>query len=556
MNPHACLTNPLASTKCAIRLLMALAAITGILLLASCSSSTPPPPNQEGFGLGDVNGTYVFSSLGADSTTGDLLALAGAFVANGTGSIKGGTMDVMAPGLDVVDTNQTITSGSYSVSTDGRGQVTLTSAAGTFAFAFVLTSVSNGVSSHGLLSEFDGNGSGSGTLDLQTAVTSLSQLANPYAFTISGQTGTLSNTASAGAFTLNSSGTITAGTGIQDLNASGITYSAMAVTGGATLGSGTGPGSLTLTSSSFALTFDYYPIDATHFKLVETDGSEFLAGDAFIQTGASIPNGAMVFTMGGGITAPVAVGGLMNSDGTGNFSSGLEDVNDAGTLSPAQLSFSGTAAGPASTGGRVAVNLTGFIPATPSGPSLWAIYPSGGGLLLLEMDSANVTQGVGYAQTATSFSAACLECGGTPSSPVGYGLNLSGYNLQAPFEVDDIAQFDATTGTSNNMTGILEENDEGVNQVSATTLTGTYTPDSPATGRGSILVPSLKTPLGGLTLEYYVVDSSTVVFIEVDSLQVSAGIFEEQSSAQSGAALSHMALVHPAFRPHAALRRK
>jgi len=455
-------------------------------------------------------------------------------------------MDVMAPGLGGLAPAQSISSGAYSVATDGRGQVTLRSAAGTFVLDFVLTSVSSGVSSHGFISEFDGNGSGSGTLDLQTAVTSLSQLANPYAFSISGQAIAGASgpviSASTGAFTLNSSGTITAGTGVQDLNASGITYPAMAVTGGATLGSGTGPGSLTLTSSSFALTFDYYPIDATHLKLIETDGNEFFAGDAFTQTGASIPNGAMVFTMGGGTQSlgPIAVGGLMTSDGTGNFPSGLEDVNNAGTLSPAQLAFTGTAAGPASTGGRVAVNLTGFIPATASGSSTWVIYPSSGGLLLLEMDTANVTQGVGYAQTATSFSA---------GSSVGYGLSLSGFNGVEGFEVDDIAQFNASTGTSNNMTGILGENDEGVNQVSATTLTGTYTPDSPATGRGSILVPSLGTPLGGLSLEYYVVDSSTVLFIEVDGNpdpQVAAGMFEGQSSVQGGAAvLSHFLLARP-----------
>jgi hypothetical protein len=399
----------------------------------------------------------------------------------------------------------------------------------------------SGASSHGLVTEFDGIGTGSGTLDLQTGVTSLSQLAGPYAFSLSGIDSNGDFFAATGAFTLNSSGNITAG--VEDFNAGTVNYPNQTLTGAATLGSGTGPGSITLTTSPFALTFDFYPIDSTHLKFIETDFSEILAGDAFTQTGASIPTGAMVFTMAGGTSAggPIAVGGLMNSDGTGNFTSGLEDVNDAGTLSPAQLSFTGTAAGAAGVGGRVAVNLSAFDPATQ-----WVVYPSSGGLLLQEMDALNTMQGVGYAQTATSFAA---------GSSVGYGLNLSGADLAGGYEVDDIAQFDAATGTSNNMTGILDENDQG-SLDGDLSLTGTYTPDSPATGRGSILVPNLGTPLGGLSLEYYVIGSSTVVFIEGDTQQVAAGAFEAQSSGQAGAALSHMALVHPAVRAHAALRRR
>jgi len=39
--------NPLASTKCAGRLLMALAAFTSILLIAGCSSSSKTPTNPK-----------------------------------------------------------------------------------------------------------------------------------------------------------------------------------------------------------------------------------------------------------------------------------------------------------------------------------------------------------------------------------------------------------------------------------------------------------------------------------------------------------------------------
>lgn len=537
--------NPLAPTNCAKRLFMALAAISALLLTIACGSNALPIPNKNGFSASNLTGTYVFSSEGSDFN-GFLLVLTGAFTANGSGGITGGTMDVIdSGGAPMSPVAQPITSGSYRISTDGRGQVTLTSSAGTFTLDFVLTSTSNGVSSHGLISEFDGAGSGSGTLDLQTAVTSLSQLAGPYAFNLSGVNNS-GSFAATGAFTLDTNGNIT--TGIGDFNAGGNVSPGETLTGGpATLGSGTAPGSITLSTSSFAaLTFDFYPIDSTHLKFIETDYTEILVGDVFTQTGASIPNGPMVFTMAGGVNAPIAVGGLMTSDGTGNFSSGLEDVNDNGSLT-AQLNFTGAAAGPASTGGRVVVNLSGFSPAAQ-----WVVYPSSGGLLTLETDVANVMQGVGYAQSATSFSA---------GTSVGYGLNLTGYDPLGGYYVDDIAQFNATTAASNNMNGILDENDQGF-PIADLGLTGTYTPDSPATGRGSIIVPNLGTPLGGLSLEYYVVDSSTVLTIESDTGQISAGSFELQntsgSGATHGAAATHksMFMVRPLIRSHATKLRK
>jgi len=52
--------NPLASTKCAGRLLMALAAFTSILLIAGCSSSSKTPTNPEGFTNASLTGNLCF----------------------------------------------------------------------------------------------------------------------------------------------------------------------------------------------------------------------------------------------------------------------------------------------------------------------------------------------------------------------------------------------------------------------------------------------------------------------------------------------------------------
>ncbi len=89
--------NPLASTKCAGRLLMALTAIASILLIASCgSSSSAPTPNIGGFNNGSLNGTYVLSVSGTDFRSGSeaFFAIVGTITADGKGNITGGTVDI------------------------------------------------------------------------------------------------------------------------------------------------------------------------------------------------------------------------------------------------------------------------------------------------------------------------------------------------------------------------------------------------------------------------------------------------------------------------------
>ncbi len=501
-----------------------LIALSALLFLAACGGSSSPAavaPPSGGFSASNLNGTYVFSSTGVDAS-GQFLAIAGTLVANGSGGITGGTIDIVGP--DITPSSpvaQPITSGSYSVTADGRGQAKL----GAVTLDFVLTS-----NSHGLVTEFDGNGSGSGTIDLQSTVT-LAQLSGSYAFSLAGVDSSAASTATSGSVTFDTTGDITAG--VQDFNDNGFPFLALPIIPStASLGTGTGPGSITLNTATFgALAFDFYPIDPTHIKLIETDNVQILAGDAFTQTGAAIPSGSMVFTLAGiDSSGSVAAGGLMTSDGTGNFTGGLEDVNDAGNLSPAQLAFTGASAPGGSVGGRVIVNLSGFDPAIQ-----YVLYPFSGGVLMLETDSLALTTGTAYAQTSQAVQAS-----------QGYGLNLGAFNSNG-FEEDDIAEF---TTTSSSFAGILDINDEGTLEFDKT-LSGGLTPDSPATGRGA------GTTTNFFNFEYYVVSSSTILILESDSDQVGVGTFELQSTPTSAAAAHPViSIVHPPVRSHAALRRK
>lgn len=514
-------------------------ALVSLALLAGCgNSNSNPPANPEGFTDSNLTGTYVFFSQGFDSG-GVPLNIAGAFAADGKGGVAGGTLDAIDPSVSVA-TNQPITSGSYTVQTDGRGQVSLnvSSLSVTFVFDFVLTSGSGGsgaISTHGLLTEYDQNGSSSGTLDLQTAIAGQSSIAGPYAFTLAGTDGSGANPfASVGAFTLNSSGTTTAG--VADFNDSGETSLNQSLSGNALVSSGTSPGTMSFSSGFGTLTFDFYPIDTTHFKVVETDDFAFLAGDVFTQTGASIPSGPMAFTMSGGAsgTSGIGIGGVMTSDGTGNFTDGLEDSNN-GVLQT-QLPFSGTAASGGSVGGRGIVNLTGFAPAIQ-----WVIYPSSGGLLMLESDGLNTTVGAAYAQTA----------GATLSTTQGYGLNLSAFNTTSGYLENDIAEF-ATVNSA--YSGVMDINDDNGAGISLQSVPFGITFTGPSSnGEGSATTTAAGSAYVGLN--FYMVDDSTVLLLETDTNQIGTGIFGLQTSSQSSVlGRGEFSTARPLVRAHASKR--
>jgi hypothetical protein len=550
--------NPLAATKCAGRLLMALTAIASTLLIASCGSSGSgvPTPNGGGFNNGNLSGTYVLSISGTDfhpsSGTESFFAIVGTITADGKGNITGGTVDINDANLGGtgVFLAQPVGRSTYNITSDGRGTAKLPTAEGDFGVVFVLTS--NG---HGLITRFDPFGSGSGTLDLQGSA-SQSSLGS-LAFSLAGTDSTGNPLGTVGAFTLNSSGSVTSGAEDFNDNGSSNNYltgpANLAPTSSLVLTSST-QGTAQLDTSFGSLGFDVWVIDSTHLKFIETDTTSgvALSGDAFTQQ-TSFTAGQLVFTLAGLDSSknPFAAGGYVTTSSNGALSNGVEDYNDVG-ITGTQNDVAGNCTTFAA--GRCQLAVSGFSNGIAQALFQFAAYPSSGGVLLLEDDSLGLAQGAAFAQSETSFTA-----------PAGYGLNLSGVNANPIFsggaEVDDIAQFNTSTATANNMVGVLNENDLTIPCPNPTsgcyTLLGTYTPDPTPDGRGSIVAVTPGSLIGGLSLEYYVVDGSTMLFVEGDSSQVAIGTFQAQSASGSGgAAQSRMAIVHPPVRPHGALRSK
>lgn len=522
-------------------------AVSTLGLLVGCGSSSPTPvaPPSGGFGLSNLSGTYVFSSTGSDST-GTFLTMTGSLAANGSGGITGGTVDVLD--LQVPPTSpiaQPITGGTYSVSADGRGQIhfntTLNNSNGTpqaitFTLDFVLTS-----SSHGLVTEYDANGTGSGTIDLQSTVTQ-SQIASSYAYGVSGAGSSGSPLALVGAMTLGSTGSVT--TGIEDINNDSIAATgpggiALSTSSYVTLGAT--PGTALIASSSGTFSFDVYPIDNTHLKFIENDRLNLVSGDMYTQ-GASIASGQLVYTMAGsetntGTTLPIDVGGWLTNAG-GTITTGEEDFNDGGTVGlglPVSTSAFATL-----TAGRSTLTLNGFVNGAPNelpGTYTFAAYPfaySGGtGIQLLEIDNAGVTSGAAYPQTSTSLA--------TP--PQGYGFNLSGFNSNG--EEDDIAEFVTTT---TGFSGIVDLNTQTA-LTPGGALDGSFTaPDGNGVGSGTT------TNYIG-SFNFYVANPTTYLVLETDNGEVGIGTFEQQGSPSAGGVQGPVSLFRPVVRAHTALKR-
>jgi hypothetical protein len=512
--------------------LMSVLAALAVLIGCSSTNKAAPPPTG-GFNNTNLSGTYVFSTAGADAINGTFLTMAGTFTACGCtgGTISSGVVDMNDPSFTAPVIQLAITGGSYHVGVDGRGTASLTAATpfgSSIGLDFVLSS-----SQGGLVTEFDANGSGSGTLDLQSSVTQ-AQLAagtGTFVFNLAGISGlSLSDAgvpeATVGSVVLTSSGSAT---GIQDINNNG-TYSSQAI--GA-------PSNITISTSNTAsiggLNFDVYPIDSTHLKFIETDVAPILVGDVFSQTSPTFPSGELAFTMAGmdfsaTTPGPLAVGGMMNVNSTGTaIANGVEDVNDAGlsniATSTAPLTFTGGVTQPTPSVGRFFVTLNTFANGAggTSGTYTFAAYPSSGGTQLMEADNAGITGGVAFPQNNTSF-----------ASGQGYGLNLTGSDGS---EVDDIAEF---TNTNNALSGLIDVNNDQAIANSTGNFTGTYTPDTTNLGRGLIT-----TTAGGVNLVSYTLDGTNSIFIEYDDYQVAVGSIGQQAAASQGAIATRMAVLRP-----------
>ncbi len=458
------------------------------------------------FSKGTLRGQYAFTFSGQNA--GNFFAAAGSISFDGSGNITGGTEDINSGGASSV----TITGGTYNVGTDGRVNASVQTSNGTQAWQLALVN-----HSRALAIRFDNNIPASGTFDLQdSSAFSLSAVQGSYALRVSGINAqpTPRSFASVGAVSANGSGVLSSG--LLDINNGGTASSNLSVTGSYTAPGTGGRGTLTLSSSFGTQTFAYYVVDATRWKLVETDASLVTAGESQKQvigpfTTASFARSFAFLLSGASSQGPLGQGGLFQLDGAGNVKNVQFDLNNNGNTQ-SNASVSGTYSVTDAATGRTTMTIT-----VNNTPLQYVLYPqTANALNVVEVDATYLTSGIALPQSGT-FSSGTFQ-GNYAASFTGTDLTVS------PGELDISGQLVPNGGSA--VAGTLDINDNGATS-SGAPVNGSYLGIS-STGRGTASLSSSAAALKTAGFFLYLVDSNTALFLESDSNRVLTGTVQKQ----------------------------
>jgi hypothetical protein len=518
-------------------------ATAGAIVIIAASTTTPTitatadvTVNAATVAMGLV-GPYTYFMNGFDSIA--PYSVVGTVVLDGNGNITGGEQDSFNLGLGTILTSDVIqpATGAVVVGSDGRGTITITP---TLAHVETLsiTVVNN---SHVLITEFDLLATTTGSMDLQTAPTSVPTGGNAFAvFDLDDAF------AYGGVFTSDGASTITVGEGDADFE--GDENFEQNVTGFFSAPDASGRGTINLSLPSFdketnleTMQFAYYVVGPKVFRLVEIDGDFFAAGSVYGQGSATFSStslgGNFVLGLSGAedfAFGSYAAAGQFTGDGDEGISAGVMDINNGN--GPAVLAGS-------LTGGEYFVNSNGYAGVEVSGEStdgleefgLYLVDPSlnitdpnsttgGGGALMIEYDDDNIGIGIVVPQTS----------GATFTG--NYAITEDGaYDLEETSSVFDLVGQVNSDGTST-FTGLADLNDileSGLNPGIA--FAATYAADEANPGRitatvtlGELEIPDTET--------IYQASSSLLLHVDVASgegfVTIGLGVLEQQQQSQ------------------------
>ena len=384
------------------RICVAVGALPLLCLAVGCGNSTSSKPSGPVFSIASLNGNYTYRLDGnyLNSTGSNPYQEGGTFVADGKGNITGGVDDFVE--------NSTLSSGpltgTYTVASDGTGEMTLNLARGTVHFAFALASASSLY-----VMQFDSFAAGDGVA-LQQVPSVLSVIpAGTFIFHLHATRTTgaaLGAVASIGQMTVQN-GAIT---GTADMIRAGVPGSS-AITGSMTTPDANGRGTAILTDDAGnEYDYTYYVVDSSTLKLLETDPGAMGGGRADAQSNApfsnaTLKNGFSFHVSGATLTNSFGANcsGAFVSDGNGNITSGSSDsVQDGDPASSTSLTGTYSVA----SNGRATITLNP-AGAAPSPLIAWMVSSSYGYLLVDEQDLAE--DGHLDQQQDTPFSAASLN---------------------------------------------------------------------------------------------------------------------------------------------------
>jgi hypothetical protein len=455
---------------------------------------------------------YVFSYSGEDATNGFFLVSAGNLLTDGNGNIVGDGHSFVDLNEGAGDTMANVTGGNYTIGPDGRGTLNVITSQGTFILQVSVISPQQA-----LVVRFDTLATGSGTMDLAN-VAEFSGIADGnYAFGVSGVDSGGFSMVIAGRF-LSSSGTFPLNDAIQDANDAGtVTQADISLHGNVvSFDSASGRGTLEFQSTAVkpsTLTFAFYIVDDTHFKLIEIDQTPVLAGDAFgapaIITDASLQASNYAFTLGGSSSGgPFASGGIFKSSGTGTIGGGDLDSVTNGAVRTGGISSTSTYSVTPLNSNRILMSMI-----TGNTTLQFGVYPTNNGTAeMVEVDTFFVTGGMAFAQSSTT----------TPQGSFSFNLTGVSGNLEQDY-VGTIATMGA-----NNLGGYLDVNVTG-SIFGNTPLATNSTINAPDSfGRGTTTLLTTPPTSATIGLNYYTISSSQALVLEVDGSATTLGVLVKQ----------------------------
>jgi len=481
--------NTLASSKCAKRVLLPVAAIVGVLFTAACGSGSGRiTPLGGTFSRASLKGQYVVAQTGTGvntaGTSADPFSETLVFTADGAGNLKV-TVDDFNQDGQFLNPPALPESGTYIISSDGTGSITVGGS------SYAITMIDDG---HFYVMQQDSGATSSGYGELQDTTAFTAAPSGPYVFKAHRQNGS----SRVGGIT------ITAGAilGTEDLLDLGITSNSVPVTTSVAMSApdSNGRGSFTLSDGT---AFNYYVVNSTKFHFLANNGSLEI-GMAEAQTGtfslATLAAGtSYVFGSAGdtNVSGAQAIhsAGVFTSDGNGNITAGSVDYVQDTTVNPNLTVSSGTYTLAAS--GRGTLNLT--LAGGTINPQIFWMVNSSRAYFLVNSGTA-VEDGVYTLQTGTTLTS------------------------QAAFTMDGID----TGGIKDRVgiftpsgIGILKWNQEsnsflpsaGSGQVTTLGTTATYQVSS--NGRVTVVVNNVNTTSPGMI--FYLSSPNAGVMVEEDS---------------------------------------
>jgi hypothetical protein len=343
--------NPLASTKCGKRLLMALAAISSIILAVGCGSGNPIiQPLGGGFSDSSLSGQYVMEQTGTGvnsaGTSADLFSETTVFTADGKGKLNILVDDFDQDSVQLVPTLPE--TGTYIIAKDGTGSLSFGGS------NYAITMIDD---RHFYLIEGDPFATSSGYGQMQDTTAFTAAPSGTFVF----KAHNIDTSSRVGGITI-AAGVIS---GTEDLLSAGLLATSQAVATSVAMSlpnSTTGRGTFTLTDGT---SFGYYVVNSTEFYFMSNTNSLEI-GQAEAQSGgpfsaATLANGtSYVFGSSGdtNVSGPAGIhsAGVFTTDGNGNITGGAVDYVQDTTLN-SNLAVSGGSYTLASNG-RGTINLT------------------------------------------------------------------------------------------------------------------------------------------------------------------------------------------------------